>query len=113
MHPLMSNTKWDELRLAMYRLGQTQGKLAPRWRTLCVESGYLSPWDREWFYHFRNGAYKSIQWVEIAADTDEQREEILAELIKIHVPGECTEFGFRIFGYVESNVAVSYIESAT
>lgn len=113
MHPLMSNTKWNELRLAMYGLGRTQGKLAPRWRTLCVQNDYLSPWDREWFYHFRNGGYESIQWVEIAADTDEQRDEILTELKKIHLPGERTEIGFRIFGYAKSNVAVNYIESST
>lgn len=57
MHPLMNDTKWDELRLAMYGL---KG-VASRWRTLDVESGYLSVWDRDWYYHFRNGGYKFIQ----------------------------------------------------
>ena len=38
MYPAMNNTKWDELREAMYDLGE----LRPRWRTKGV-SGYLSP----------------------------------------------------------------------
>jgi hypothetical protein len=105
MHPLMNDTKWDELRLAMYGLDE----LAPRWRTLDVESGYLSMWDREWYYHFRNGGYKSIQWVEIAADTVEQQVAVLRELARIHVPGERTVSGYRVFGYVETGRAVDYI----
>jgi len=37
MNPFMNETKWDELRLAMYALGN----LHPRWRTKDV-SGYAS-----------------------------------------------------------------------
>lgn len=84
-------------------------RLAPRWRTSNVESGYMSEWDREWFYHFRDRGYKSIQWVEIAVDTDEQRNAILRELVRIHVPGERTESGYRIVGYAEIGQAVDYI----
>jgi hypothetical protein len=105
MHPLMNDTKWDELRRAMYGLD----KLAPRWRTSDVESGYVSEWDRDWFYHFRDGGYKCIRWVEIAVDTDEQRDTILRELVRIHVPGERTESGYRIVGYAEIGQAVAYI----
>jgi hypothetical protein len=105
MHQLMSDTKWDELRLAMYGLDG----LAPRWRTLDTESGYLSNWGREWYYHFRSGGYKSIQWVEIAVDTDEQRVTVLGELVRIHVPGERTESGYRVFGYAKMKQAVDYI----
>lgn len=105
MHPLMSATKWDELRQAMYALDE----LAPRWRTLDVESGYLSAWDREWFHHFRNGGYKWIQCVEIAVDTDEQRAAVLMELVRIHVPGERTESGYRVFGYAKVGEVVDYI----
>jgi len=105
MLPLMNDSKWDELRLAMYTLGT----LRPRWRTLDVENGYLSPWDGEWFYHFRNGGYKSIKWVELAVETQEQRQAVLSELVKIHVPGEKTEDGFRVLGYAELGAEVNYI----
>jgi hypothetical protein len=106
MHPLMNDTKWDELRRAMYELDE----LAPRWRTQDVENGHLSEWDRGWFYHFRIGGYKSIQWVEIAVDTVEQRAAVLAELVRIHVPGERTDSGYRVFGYVKTGEVVDYIE---
>lgn len=90
----------------MYELGD----LAPRWRALHVENGHRSEWDREWFHHFRNGGYKFIEGVEIAVDTVEQQAAVLAELLRIHVPGERTESGYRVFGYVKNGEAVDYIE---
>ena len=83
--------------------------LTPRWRTRDVENGHLSGWDSEWFHHFRAGGYKFIQWVEIAVDTAEQRAAVLAELVRIHVPGEQTECGYRVFGYMKTGEAVDYI----
>ena len=106
MHPLMNDTKWDELRRAMYELDD----LAPRWRTRDVENGHLSEWDHEWFHHFRDGGYKFIEWVEIAIDSVEQGTAVLAELIRIHVPGERTKSGYRVFGYVKTGEAVDYIK---
>jgi hypothetical protein len=55
-----------------------------------------------WFYHFRNGGYKVIRWVEIAIDTGKQRAAVLAELVRMHVPGEQTESGYRDFGYLKT-----------
>ena len=54
--PLMNNTKWDQLRLAMYDLDD----FSPRWRTKDL-SGYLSDWDGEWFHHFRTSGYETIE----------------------------------------------------
>lgn len=107
MLPLMSDTKWDELRLAMYALGP----LSPKWRTLDVENGHLSAWDGEWFYHFRDGGYRFIKWVEIAVDSPEQRLAVLAELTKVHVPGEHTKSGFRVLGFAELGTEVDYLRS--
>ena len=100
----MNNTKWDELRLAMYSLEPT-----PRWRTKDVDSGYESDWDREWFYHFREGGYDTIEWVEIEVPPETERETILKVLRQIHVPGEPTELGFRVFGYSPSGESVDYL----
>ena len=102
----MNDTKWDELRRAMYELGD----LTPRWRSRDVENGHISEWDREWFHHFRESGYKFIEWVEIAIDSVEQQAAVLAELVRIHVPGERTECGYRIVGYVKTDEAVDYIK---
>ena len=105
MHPVMNNTKWDELRLAMYGLGNA----SPKWRALDAENGHLSKWDGEWFHHFRAGGYKFIKWVEIAIESAQQEQAVLAQLVKVHVPGERIEHGFRVLGYAEAGVEVSYL----
>jgi hypothetical protein len=107
MQALMNNTKWDELRISMYDLGP----LAPRWRTLDMENDHLSDWDGDWFYHFRNGGYKSIRWVELAIESDEQRHAVLAELSKVHLPGDVTLAGFRVLGYAEIGVEIDYFSA--
>ena len=101
----MNNTKWEELRLAMYSLG----KLHPQWRTKDVETGFIPEWDGEWFYHFRVGGYESIEWVDIRVDSPEQDLAVFDALKVIHVPGEKTNEGYRVFGYTKSGQEVNYI----
>jgi hypothetical protein len=103
----MNDTKWDELRLAMYGLGTP-----PRWRTRDVENGHESEWNRGWYYHFRAGGYETIEWVDIEATSPEQVDAIRAVLARIHVPGEITSVGFRVYGYVPTGFAVAYISAA-
>lgn len=107
MNSVMNNTKWEELRLAMLEFEDS-----PRWRTRDVQTGYESHWDREWYYHFRDGGYSSIEWVEIAADSPEQLLAIQAALARVHVPGERTEAGFRVYGYIPAGKAVDYVPPA-
>jgi hypothetical protein len=102
----MNNTKWDELRLAMYSI-----KPPPAWRTL-GKNGYRWPSDREWYYHFReggDGGYGNILHVDIFAEGSEHRELIRAALKRIHVPGEETTEGFRVFGYLQDGQDTDYI----
>ncbi len=101
----MNNTKWQEIRLAMYELG----KLSPRWRTRDLKSGYVSDWDGEWFYHLRAGGFETIEWLEIATPDDHQRAVVLKALQRIHVPGEEIPTGFRVYGYAEPGRAVEYL----
>jgi hypothetical protein len=100
----MNDTKWDELRLAMYRI-----EPHPAWRAKCVENSYVSPWDREWFYHFRDAGYAIIEWVEIKADNAGHEAVVLAALRKIHVPGLKTEDGYRILGYGGPGDVIAYL----
>jgi len=104
--PVMNNTKWEELRLAMYSLGD----LHPKWRTKDVETGFIPEWDGEWFHHFRTGGYESIEWVEIKVTSADQDKAVLAALRSIHVPGERTKHGYRVFGYTEPGKSVGYLE---
>lgn len=104
--PVMNNTKWEEVRLGMYSLSD----IHPKWRTRDIESGYVSEWYGEWFYHFRDGGYDSIEWVEIRITSEEEERAILAALKAIHVAGERSEVGFRVFGYVEAGKSVKYLE---
>jgi hypothetical protein len=105
MNPVMNETKWDEIRLAMYRLGP----LSPEWRTLDVKTGYLSQWDNEWFYHFRNGGYNTIEWLEVRISSTVQYDAVRDALGDVNVPGEQTGHGFKVFGYVPTGVAIDYL----
>ncbi len=104
LHPLMNNTKWDELRVAMYEL-----EPSPKWRTRDIETGYVCNWDGEWYYHFRNGGYECIHWVELLIESAEQREQVLVELSRIHVPGFEKNGNIFVVGYSETGQAIDYI----
>lgn len=104
MIPLMSNTKWNELRIGMSGLGA----LAPRFRVRSIRSGRIGDWDGEWFYHF-HGRHEEDEWVEVAVTSDAQRDAVLQVLRSVHVPGVVTECGFRIFGYVPLGTEVEYL----
>ncbi len=103
LNPAMNNTRWDELRLAMYAIAPP-----PSWSTLST-NGYRSPPDREWFYHFRDGGYESILYVDIQVDTPIQRELVRSALRKVHVPGEELPEGFRVFGYLQDGQAAAFL----
>lgn len=103
--PVMNDTKWDELRIAMVTLGDR----SPRWRTRDVESGYICPWEGKWYYHFREGGYKTIEWVEIEIRSNTQKALVLDCLREIHVPGEVSEHGFIVFGYAPTDRPIAYL----
>ncbi len=106
MTGVMNNTKWEELRLGMYNLND----LSPQWRTRDLESGYVSQWDREWYYHFRTSGYKTIEWVEIKVDTEEQEKAVFEVIKKINLPGERINIGYRIYGYAPKDKQINYID---
>ncbi len=103
LNPVMNNTKWNELRLAMYALKPT-----PRWSTLSTSGYHYGP-DGEWFYHFRADGYEDIVHVDIHIETPIQRELVRSALKRVHVPGEETPGGFRVFGYLQNGEGADYI----
>lgn len=102
MQHLMNDTKWNEIRIAMYEF---PGNVY--WRTKDIENGHISHWDSEWFYHFAISGYKCIEWLEIRYEPKD-REEIIKILKKIHVPGKLLSETIKIYGYVKDS-AVDYL----
>ena len=103
LNPVMNNTKWDELRLQMHALTPR-----PAWSTLST-SGYRSPPDREWFYHFREVGYEDILHLDIQVETSTARELVRSVLKAVHVPGEEIAGGFRVFGYLHDGQGADFI----
>ncbi|WP_309394581.1 DUF6678 family protein [Chelatococcus sambhunathii] len=103
LHPLMNDTKWDELRLSMHRIENR-----PQFRCKDANGFYSEP-DREWFYHFRGIEYKSLIYVDILVSDPSQRVIVRTELKVIHVPGEETAEGFRVYGYSRPGQTLDYI----
>lgn len=111
MVAVMNNTKWDEVRLAMYDLGN----MSPSFRYKDLKDDEPWPWDGEWYYHFcgrgrRPGrGYETIEWCELRTTTEEQREAVRGLLRQIHVPGIETADGFCLFGWIEEGAQLDYI----
>ncbi len=101
---VMNNTKWDKVRLAMAALDPS-----PSYRTRCIDNGYISNWDYEWFYHFRIGGYEFIEWLEVFCETEQEKSIVLNALKSIHIPGEEIPTGFMIYGYIKVGQAIEYI----
>ncbi len=95
LQPLMNDTKWEELRLAMYDV-----RPAPRFVQVTTAGQSYGP-DREWFYHFREPPYRELLRVEIYADDAAHRLEIRPKLEAIHLPGKETSGGFVSVGDCE------------
>lgn len=95
LHPVLNNTKWDELRLAMYDLSTKT-----RFRIKTLGNSYISDWDGEWFYHFREGGYAHIEWAE-RKFTPENQPSVIRELAVKAIPYELSEYGLKVFGHID------------
>lgn len=103
--PVMNDTKWNELRLAMDAMGDD----SPHWWSLST-NGYRYGPEGDWVHHFRAGDdYRNIVHIDLHARNPAHRDALRTELRKIKLPGIETERGFRIFGYVEPGQFVDYI----
>lgn len=107
LQPLLNDTRWRELRLAMLELEHP-----PQWVSTAI-GGYRYGPDREWFYHFQQRGYSDLLHVDIIADDHVHRQAIRAAILPIHLPGAETEKGFRIFGYAQPGQFVDFISVAT
>jgi len=97
-----NHTKWEDLRRAMHDL-----PFATRFRCQDLSGHYSRP-DGEWFYHFRDGGYETMRFVDIHTDTDEQRGALLSELKRVRLAGHPIDGGFRVYGYAEPGQVLDY-----
>jgi hypothetical protein len=102
---VMNNTRWRKLRVAMLGLRP----FSPFYRITNVENGYLTEWDGEWFYHFNLTDYALIEWLDLRPRDPSLRGALHQALKRLHLPGEDTPYGFRIFGYGRSGRPLDYI----
>jgi hypothetical protein len=89
----MNDTKWREVCEAFRHWPQP-----PRFRVrdLLAAEGYVSDWDREWYYHPL--PYVSIEWLEV-----ELREEQISAALdlckQIGAIAERSAAGIRVWGW--------------
>lgn len=106
MISVMNNTKWEELRVAMYELGP----LHPQFRIKDRDREEPWPWDGEWFYHFRLSDYEAIEYVDLRVGSQEQRDAVRDRLRAIHLAGTETGEGFRIYGWRKPGEFAEYLK---
>jgi len=95
LNPVMNDTKWEELRHGMSML-----EAVVPWRCKVLGRRYVSDWDGDWFYHFRLGGYKDIEWTELKIPPDIV-EPAMDVLVRFSLPYEPSEFGVKVFGYID------------
>ncbi len=101
MHPLMNNTKWDELCSMPYNVPRPL-----EWRFKDLKTGTISEWSTDWeVLSSLKKKWKDIEWFEIKFHNN--KSEIIEDLRKIHVPGTYDDNSVKIFGY--SSDFVDYI----
>lgn len=103
IYSCMNNTKWNEIRLAMVSM-----EYPPLWKITFL-NGYESTVDGEWFYHFSEGGYLDIQYLDILTNSVEHHAMVGTILRAIHLPGMETAIGYRILGYADSVSNVDYL----
>jgi hypothetical protein len=103
---VMNDTKWEELRRLMFDLRPRH----PQFQIKDKDRIEPRPWDGEWYYHFRDQGYDSIEYVDLRTPDPAQREQVRDCLRQVHVPGHETADGFRILGWITEGQSVGYIE---
>lgn len=82
-----NNTKWNELISEIRELSNP-----PCYRTKVV-NGYISGWDREWYYHLPLPLL-CVEWIDI-----DLSEKVLSLIKRIGFEFEVTESFVRVWGY--------------
>ena len=97
-----NKTKWLKLRDFVLTLD-----VRPRFRSKILETGYVSKWDGEWYYHLigesaiNEGNFKEIEWFELAGSALEDHT-IIERISSIGFCGEFVDGNLRLYGYIKN-----------
>ncbi|WP_317850997.1 DUF6678 family protein [Pseudomonas sp. BF-RE-24] len=94
MVPVMSNTKWSELILAMLDSPGMTPEF--RLRSILGRGDYCANWDRDWHYHIH--PVEEIEWIELRATSQDW---LLSILRGNHVPFSLEIEEIRVWGYTK------------
>ena len=108
MYSVCNETKWRELRDVMI---EYPPEVKPSWRTKDL-NGFIYVWDRDWFYHFRRGEYKTIEYCETLTNDVRHMKKILKYIESINLCGIIYENIIRVYGYVNQTGDVNILNSA-
>ena len=99
LYPVCNTTKWQELRIAILGLPANE---RPEFRNETLK-GFVSTYDREWFYHFYDSDYADILHVDIRSPTetcDQQVRELIDHIGLVVARQE--PLVWRVYGYVDN-----------
>ncbi|WP_367116361.1 DUF6678 family protein [Bradyrhizobium sp.] len=102
-----NDTKWRELRKAILELDCAEW---PSFRCKSLDTGHLSSWDGEWYYHWSEGGWDWMEWAELSVRTPQERDTLREILRLIRFAGVETADGFRIYGYIRRGEVADYIK---
>lgn len=95
----MNNTKWNAIFKAFYSYECNNVPVIIRWRTKDCKNGFLSKWDNTWT-HFgcEQREWDAIEYLQIEL-TNCNRNIVIEQLKKIHVPGVISDNVITVYGY--------------
>jgi len=114
---ILNDTKWNRLRNAVLEL---EG-IWPQYRIKDVRSELVeSSWDGEWYHHFHQVMFKSIEWMEIdpiikqhvsslMVNRTDRTEEVASLLRSSHIPYTFDGKFFKIWGYTRPGSSLDFI----
>lgn len=94
MVPVMNNTKWSALVMAV--LGAPEMKTEFRLRSILGRCDYSTHWDRDWHHHIH--PVEEIEWIELRAASQDW---LLSILRTHHIPFSQETEGLRVWGYTK------------
>lgn len=95
-YSVCNHTKWMELRT---RALDVETENRPEFRSKYIPNGHISNWDCEWFYHFRDGGFEGLEWIELRGRIL-QHKPFQNQIEEIGFVGRKERSTLQLFGYL-------------
>jgi hypothetical protein len=104
----MNIPKWEELRLAMLSFERQ-----PPWRTRDAEKGMNHPGTPNGSITSASAAFTPQSGLRLPHRVPSTFRKLKEALARLHVPGERTEDGFKVYGFIPIGKALDYVQAAS